>query len=91
MKLFNWFKKVKHFSPKKKNKYKTVREVSFTDLSGKEIYLTIQVNGNSTLLAIHDEKTEFEFLLDHELVALLHVLLQSYDLYEVFPDLEDDK
>jgi len=85
------FKKLS-LSKKSTNKkiYKTAAEVSFVDLAGKEVFLEIRVNGNSTILVIKDKKEETEFMLDSELATLLGVLLQSYISHEVFPDLDQE-
>lgn len=91
--MFKWIKNI--FSKKEKSKesekkYKTTSEVSFVDLTGKDIILEVKVNGNETLLNIHDKKNEIDFSFDRELVTLLSVLLQSYILHETFPNLEED-
>lgn len=81
--------KLKIKSKTKKTEYKTTQDVSFIDLSGKELTLEIRINGNNTALAIIDKKNNQEFILDHELVTLLNVLLQSYNLHETFPIIEE--
>ena len=86
------FKKLKTLfkaKPRKRKKYETAQEVSFFDLAGKEVKLEIRINGNDTLLAVKDEKNNSEIMLDKELVTLIDVLLQSYILHEVFPNLEE--
>ncbi len=89
--MFNWLKKMTSKRTKKdKKEYKTTHEVSFVDLTGKDVILEIRINGNETLLSIHDKKNELEFSFDHELVTLLNVLLQSYILHETFPNLEEE-
>jgi len=77
---------------KKKNSYQTTESVSFKDLTGKRITLEIKTNGNNTMLLIRDkDENQSMFTLDQETALLLNVLLQSYSLHGVFPDLEDNK
>lgn len=85
--------KVKQYFFKRKNRkngYQTTESVSIKDLSGKRITLEIKTNGNSTMLLIKDkEDTQAVFTLDQETSLLLTVLLQSYSLHGIFPDLEE--
>ena len=86
--MFKFIKKIVKKGVKKQRKYDTTSEVSFKDSTGKEIVLEIKVNGNNTLLIIKDKKSEVEFALDKDCTALLAGLVQSYILYDIFPDLE---
>lgn len=90
------FSKVKQLFIKQKNKnksgYQITESVSIKDLTGKRIVLEIKKNGNNTMLLIRDkEDTSVIFTLDPEIALLLNVLLQSYSLHEVFPDLDEEK
>jgi hypothetical protein len=90
------FSKVKQLFKERKNKkkdmYQTTESVSLRDLTGKKITLEIKTNGNNTMLLIRDkDETQTLFTLDQETALLLNVLLQSYSLHGVFPDLEDKK
>lgn len=85
--LKNKFKQFFRKRNKYNKSYQTAQEVSFTDVSGKEITLEIRVNGNDTLLVMIDKKTETEFSFDKDLISLFSVLLQSYVLHEIFLDL----
>ena len=86
------FRKIKQiFSKKKKpTKYKTTQEVTFRDIAGKEVILEIKVNGNTTLLSIHDEDKVTEFMFDQEAATLFDALLQYYAMHGIFPDLSDE-
>lgn len=90
------FSKVKQLFSKHKSRrkeiYQTTESVSLKDLTGKKIILEIKVNGNNTMLLIRDkDETQTIFTLDQETALLLNVLLQSYSLHGVFPDLEEKK
>lgn len=86
------FSKVKQiFSKrKKKAKYSAAQSVKFRDISGKEIVLEIRVNGNDTLLSIHDPDKTVEFLFDQETAVLFNALVQYYAMHNVFPDLSEE-
>lgn len=87
------FSKVKQIfsKPKKqrKNSYQTTEVVSFKDLTGKLIKLEIKTNGNDSMLLIQDK--EDLFTLDQEGAVLLSVLLQSYSIHGIFPNLDNEK
>ena len=88
------FRKIKQiFSKKKKKptKYKTTQEVTFRDIAGREIILEIKINGNATLLSIHDEDKVVEFMFDQDTATLFDALIQYYAMYGIFPDLTDEK
>ncbi|MBO4622466.1 MAG: hypothetical protein J5691_01130 [Bacilli bacterium] len=87
------FSKVKQlFSKRKKRaKYNTTQSVKFRDMAGKEIVLEIRVNGNDTLLSIHDPDKTVEFLFDQEAAVLFDALVQYYAAHNVFPDLTDEE
>lgn len=89
------FAKVKQFFTRrksaKKDKYQIAESVSFKDLSGNQITLEIKQNGNDTILLIRDKDTKVLCAIDQELSLLINVLLQSYSLHGVFPDLEEIK
>ena len=87
------FRKIKQiFSKKKKpTKYKTTQEVMFRDLAGKEVTLEIRINGNDTLLSIHDEDKTIEFLFDQDTATLFDALIQYYAMHGIFPDLSDEE
>lgn len=70
--------------------YVTTNIVSFHDLTGKDVYLEIKTNGNSTLVTIHDKDKKTEFKLDQEQAILMGALLQEYGITGKFPDLEDE-
>lgn len=88
------FSKIKTALPKKKlkriKKYNTTQEVSFVDLAGNIIKLEIRVNGNENMLVLTDKKQQIEIILDQELSTLLTVLLQSYTMHNIFPDLDEE-
>ena len=88
------FSKIKAALPKKKlkriKKYNTTQEVSFVDLAGNIIKLEIRVNGNENMLVLTDKKQQIEVILDQELSTLLTVLLQSYTMHNIFPDLDEE-
>lgn len=88
------FSKIKAALPKKKlkriKKYNTTQEVSFVDLAGNIIKLEIRVNGNENMLVLTDKKQQIEIILDQELSTLLAVLLQSYTMHNIFPDLDEE-
>lgn len=89
------FSKVKQFFGKRKpakksGTYLTAESVSLKDLCGKKIVLEIKTNGNDSMLLIKDKSdTQQIFTLDRDCALLLIVLLQSYSLHGVFPDLEE--
>lgn len=91
------FSKVKQLFFKRKNKkkdgYSTTESVSIKDLTGKKLILEIQVNGNNTMLLLRNKEKDGEivFSFDQELALLLNVLLQSYSLHGVFPNLGDEE
>ena len=90
--MFSKVKQIFKRKKKKKDSYKIAESVSFKDLTGKQITLEIKTNGNDTMLLIRDkDDTQSIFTLDQEIAVLLNVLLQSYSLHGVFPDLEDNK
>ena len=88
------FSKIKAALPKKKlkriKKYNTTQEVSFVDLAGNINKLEIRVNGNENMLVLTDKKQQIEVILDQELSTLLTVLLQSYTMHNIFPDLDEE-
>lgn len=85
------FKKIKQIFSKKKKfmRYKTTQQVTFRDISGKEIFLEIRVNGNDTLLSIYDKDKSTEFVFDQEAATLFNALVQYYTMHGVFPDLSE--
>jgi hypothetical protein len=91
------FSKVKQYFSKHKNKkksgYSIAESVSIKDLTGKKVILEITTNGNNTMLLLRNKNSEGEivFTFDQETALLLNVLLQSYSLHGVFPDLSDEK
>ena len=90
-KLFSKFRNILPKKlPKKIKRISTVQEVSFTDLAGTSLILEIRTNGNDTMLVLTDKKSQLEFLFDQELATLLSVLIQSYAVHKVFPDLDEE-
>lgn len=91
------FSKVKQYFSKRKSKkksgYNITQSVSIKDLTGTKVILEITTNGNNTMLLLKNKSSEGEivFTFDQESALLLNVLLQSYSLHGVFPDLSDEK
>ena len=89
--LFSKLKTVLPKKPKKKvRRISTAQEVSFADLAGTSLILEIRTNGNDSMLVLTDKKNTVEFLFDQELATLLSVLVQSYAVHEIFPDLDEE-
>ena len=89
------FKRIKRFfskiKTKKRDEYQTAGTVTFKDLKGTKTILEIRSNGNNTMLLLRDGEDKVEFAFDPEITSILTVLLQSYLLHGIFPDLTDTK